>query len=87
VFAVASSPDGRFFASGGVDTTIWLWDATRDPPQKLYKLRGHTNVVSSLAFSPDSKRLVSGSRDKTVKIWDVKPLSEMRVVQTKVNDK
>jgi WD40 repeat protein/serine/threonine protein kinase len=81
VLAVASSPDGKLFASGGVDTTIKVWDATQDPPIERYKLRGHTSVVSSLAFSPDSRRLVSGSRDNSVKVWDVKPLNEMHDAQ------
>ena len=34
-------------------------------------MRGHGNVVTSLAFSPDGNWLASGSWDKSIKIWDV----------------
>ena len=44
-----------------------LWDAATG--QELLTLKGHTNVVTSVAFSPDGKRLASASF-KTVKVWD-----------------
>jgi WD40 repeat protein len=34
-------------------------------------LRGHTDIVSSVAFSRDGKRLASASQDGTVKVWKV----------------
>jgi WD40 repeat protein len=69
VCAVAFSPDGRWLATAGEDTTVRIWDATSWEPRRT--LRGHTGPVSSLVFIPQSRRLVSGSRDHTVKVWDV----------------
>ena len=40
-------------------------------------LRGHTEVVTSLAFTPDGTRFASASHDKSIKLWDVKTGREM----------
>ena len=55
-------------ASGSVDGTMKLWDASTG--KLLSTLTGHAGPVSSVAWSLDGKVLASGSLDKTVKLWD-----------------
>jgi WD40 repeat protein len=85
IFAMALSPDGRWLAVGGwfpgsheESDAIRLFDFATGKLVAL--LKGHTNVVNSLAFSPDSKQLISGSSDDSAIIWDVevrKPLHRL----------
>lgn len=37
----------------------------------ITRLKGHTNIVLSLAFSPDGNRLISGSNDNSAILWNV----------------
>jgi RNA polymerase sigma factor (sigma-70 family) len=66
---IAFAPDNRRLATGAVDGTVTLWDATTG--KRLREFAGHRGSVSSLAFSPDGKRLASGSIDTTVLIWSL----------------
>jgi WD40 repeat protein len=68
VSSVAASADGKRIASGGMDQTVKIWDATSG--QNLFTLKGHAGEVKGLAFSTDGKHIISGSYDGTVKVWD-----------------
>jgi len=68
--SVAFAPDGKTLAAGGLDNSVWLWDAT-NWQAKPRPLTGHTERVNAVAFSPDSQRLASGSEDRTARIWEV----------------
>ena len=60
---------GKTLASGSIDKTVRLWDASTG--QCLKTLQGHSHEVYSVAFSPDGSTLVSCSQDETIKLWDV----------------
>ncbi len=76
IYAMTLSPDNQWLAAGG-----WLAGSLEDTRAiRLYHfpmgrltglLKGHGDVVLSLAFSPDGKYLASGSGDFTVRVWDV----------------
>jgi WD40 repeat protein len=69
MLAVAFSPDGKFLAFGGTDSTVQVWAFDE---RKVIATMTHADWVNGLAFSPDGKLLASGSADKTVGIWDTK---------------
>src|SRR5262249_19214859 len=73
VWRVAFSPDGRYLASGGWDSTIKVWDLEAPASAEPVTLRGATGIILSLAFSPDGRRLAAGSGHAghgEVKVWD-----------------
>ena len=66
---VRYSPDGNFWASGGFDGKIFLYDGKDSEPKG--ELSGHTGGVYGLAWDGASKKLLSASGDKTCRVWDV----------------
>ena len=83
IYTVAWHPDGKLVASGSLDKSIKIWDATAGtvvkeikpgsdtaPAPGAVRLTGHTDQVFALAYTKDGKQLASGGSDRTVKLWN-----------------
>ena len=66
ITAVAWEPGGRRLATGSIDQSVKIWDATTGRDELT--LRGHVESVTSLAWTPDG-RLASGGSNGSVRIW------------------
>lgn len=79
IFNIRRSPDGDMYAAcyGDADPVVRLLDA--DTGKERAILRGHEQLVSSIAFDPKGTYLASTSYDGAIYIW---PLSDGRAVDS-----
>jgi WD40 repeat protein len=72
---LAFHPNGNYFATGSMDKTIKIWDATTFALLKVIdKARhgGHSNSVNKLLWMDFDNLLVTCSDDRTIAVWDIK---------------
>lgn len=70
VRAIAISPNGELFATGGgFSREVKLWDIKTG--KLLNTFTGHKGGVYGLTFSPDGKTIISGSADSTIRVWQI----------------
>ncbi|ETL96042.1 hypothetical protein F442_06673 [Phytophthora nicotianae P10297] len=64
---VSFSPCMRYVATGSEDRTAYIYDIRTG--RRLVKLKGHTDVVTSVAFSPLYPQLATASYDGAVRFY------------------
>ncbi|NEQ95271.1 MAG: AAA family ATPase [Cyanothece sp. SIO2G6] len=82
IWCVALSPDGRWWASAGMEPMIHLW--RRDTGERHTQLDTGNYWVRSLTFSPDSRWLVSAGTTNDLLLWDLKTLSRRQISRENV---
>lgn len=60
-------PNSGYFATGGVDSTIKIWETSTF--RFVRRLEGHADTVNTLEVMSNGY-LASGSSDSTIKMWD-----------------
>ena len=73
IYGVAWSPDGRYFATGGLDLLVRIWRIeTEGDPVEVARLEGHESAISALIWTDD--RLVSGDLGGHIRVWRLEGL-------------
>jgi WD40 repeat protein len=68
VLSIASTTDGKWFATGSADYTVKIWHMGTGSCHKT--LEGHKDEVTAVCFTEHGERLASGSEDGIVCIWN-----------------
>ena len=75
---MAFSPDGNQLAVA-CSIGIWLYNVHTGDEEAF--LKGHTELVTSVAYSPDGSTLTSGSDDWTIRLWNVENRKHIKTLE------
>ena len=72
-YALSLSPDGRTFATAGMDGKVRLWEVASGKQRRQFKpdTLPRNYPIGSVAFAPDGRRLLSSAQDNSALVWDV----------------
>lgn len=70
VQSIKYSPNGKFMATGSVDNTAKLWNASDG--KEITSFKGHTEGILSVAYSFNGTYIATGSLDHTAILWNAK---------------
>jgi WD40 repeat protein/DNA-binding SARP family transcriptional activator len=76
--ALAVSPSGDRFATGGRDGTAVIWDLEGE---RLLTLDGHAAAVVATDVSPDGERIATAGAEGTVRLWDATTGAQQQVLE------
>jgi WD40 repeat protein len=77
--SLAFAPDGEKLASGNMDGSITVWNASGELSWDPHVENGSDHVLS-LTFSPDGRYVASGTEGGNVTLWDVVEQEQIGVV-------
>ena len=70
MFAIAYSPDGTKFVTGGGDNQVVVWDA--QTTSKKVRMSYHLDDIHAVGFTADGARVISAGDDRTIRMFDTK---------------
>ncbi|MEW6347932.1 MAG: protein kinase [Thermodesulfobacteriota bacterium] len=79
VRAISFSSSAIGFITAQLDHTIRVWSTKTG--DCLQVLKGHTNVVGSVAYAPNGREASSGSDDRTIRIWDLNTGRNLAIIK------
>lgn len=79
VLATASSSDSVYYASGGRDSFVRIYDF-RTKNGEIHCFKGHRDAVTCLAFQNQASSLFSGSLDRCIKHWNIGEMGYMETL-------
>lgn len=80
-FQLAQSYNPRFFATGGADNMVKIWD--RNLGKEMLTLKHHTDEIYALQYSPNGRYLATAGADRKIFIYNAYNYGLIYSLQTK----
>ncbi|EAY09174.1 hypothetical protein TVAG_363890 [Trichomonas vaginalis G3] len=78
---ITLSPDGRYFAAGGLDKVVNIYDLRSNQILAYHEL--HQDAVTALQFHPTENILASGGKDRSIHFFSLDTFTEIEPVLQK----